>query len=152
MLALRRKKYQESLLAQTDQQLEQLQRLTSDVEFAAVQKDVMYGLQQGTAVLKQIHAEMGGIERVEKLLEENAEARAYEKEISDMLGGQLSNQEEDDVEDELEVMTREVEGPAVQVPDLPDIPQTELDAERERKERARARETQRRAAEEPLAA
>ena len=52
LLALRRKKYQESLLTKTDQQLAQLQALTSDVEFALVQKDVVFGLQQGTAVLK----------------------------------------------------------------------------------------------------
>lgn len=78
-LALRRKKYQESLLSKTDAQLAQLEQLTSDVEFALVQKDVLYGLQQGTAVLKEIHREMGGIENVEKLLGENEEARAYQE-------------------------------------------------------------------------
>lgn len=78
-LALRRKKYQESLLSKTDAQLAQLEVLTSDVEFALVQKDVLYGLQQGTAVLKEIHKEMGGIENVEKLLGENEEARAYQE-------------------------------------------------------------------------
>jgi charged multivesicular body protein 6 len=78
-LALRRKKYQESLLSKTDAQLAQLEILTSDVEFALVQKDVLYGLQQGTAVLKEIHREMGGIENVEKLLADNEEARAYQE-------------------------------------------------------------------------
>jgi hypothetical protein len=78
-LALRRKKYQESLLSKTDSQLAQLEQLTSDVEFALVQKDVLYGLQQGTAVLKEIHKEMGGIENVEKLLADNEEARAYQE-------------------------------------------------------------------------
>jgi hypothetical protein len=78
-LALRRKKYQEGLIQKTDAQLAQLEQLTSDVEFALVQKDVIYGLQQGTAVLKEIHKEMGGIENVEKLLGENAEARAYQE-------------------------------------------------------------------------
>lgn len=149
---MRRKKYQATLLAKTDLQLEQLQRLTADVEFAAVQKDVLYGLQQGTVVLKQIHAEMGAIERVEKLLEENAEARAYQQEISDMLGGQLSNQDEDDVEDELEEMSMEIEGLKKPVPHLPDTPQTDLDAVKEGRERAKAREAQRRAAEQPVAA
>jgi hypothetical protein len=78
-LALRRKKFQESLLAKTDAQLAQLEVLTSDVEFALVQKDVLYGLQQGTSVLKQIHKEMGGIENVEKLMGESEEARAYQE-------------------------------------------------------------------------
>ena len=78
-LALRRKKYQEGLIAKTDAQLAQLEQLTSDVEFALVQKDVIFGLQQGTSVLKEIHREMGGIENVEKLLGESEEARAYQE-------------------------------------------------------------------------
>lgn len=79
LLALRRKKYQESLLAKTDQQLAQLQALTSDVEFALVQKDVLFGLQQGTAVLKEINKEIGGLEKVEMILSESEEARAYQE-------------------------------------------------------------------------
>lgn len=79
LLALRRKKYQESLLVKTDAQLAQLEILTSDVEFALVQKDVLFGLQQGTTVLKEIHREMGGIENVEKLLGESEEAQAYQR-------------------------------------------------------------------------
>lgn len=78
LLALRRKKYQESLLSQTDAQLEQLEKLASNVEFALIQKDVVFGLQQGTKVLKEIHAEMGGIEHVEKLMGETADAIAYQ--------------------------------------------------------------------------
>ena len=79
LLALRRKKYQESLLAKTDAQLEQLEKLTSSVEFALVQKDVVFGLQQGTKVLGEIQREMGGIEHVEKLMGETAEAVAYQQ-------------------------------------------------------------------------
>lgn len=79
LLALRRKKYQESLLAKTDSQLEKLEELTSSVEFALVQKDVFFGLKQGTKVLQQIHKEMGGIEAVEKLMGESEEARAYQQ-------------------------------------------------------------------------
>lgn len=79
LLALRRKKYQESLLAKTDSQLEQLEQLTSSVEFAKIQKDIIFGLQQGTKVLKEIHAEMGGVDHVEKLMGETADAIAYQK-------------------------------------------------------------------------
>ena len=79
LLALRRKKYQESLLGKTDAQLEQLEILTASVEFALVQKDVLFGLQQGTRVLKQIHREMGGLAAVEKLMGETDEARAYQR-------------------------------------------------------------------------
>ena len=155
LLALRRKKYQESLLQKTDAQLEQLEKLTSSVEFALVQKDVLFGLQQGTAVLKQIHAEMGGLEAVEKMMGESEEARAYQQEISEALAGQMSNADEDEVEDELEAMEREVEG--VKMPDaptgtvlgegaLPDVPVSEVDAEQERERRRKERMKARRIA------
>jgi charged multivesicular body protein 6 len=140
-LALRRKKYQESLLSKTDAQLAQLEILTSDVEFALVQKDVLYGLQQGTAVLKEIHKEMGGIENVEKLLGENEEARAYQEvrmpllfsyyhgiltymlqEISELLANKMSNADEDEVEDELEALEAQVNGTTVPEFQFPDAP------------------------------
>jgi charged multivesicular body protein 6 len=155
LLALRRKKYQESLLTKTDAQLEQLEQLTSSVEFALVQKDVVFGLQQGTRVLQEIHKEMGGIEHVEKLMGETADAVAYQQvsaamdlrsrlllfchqqinfvlkqEISEMLGGKISNQDEDEVEEELEALEAELTGV------LPEVPSTELP----QKVRAEARE------------
>jgi len=39
---------------------------------------VLHGLKQGNEVLKEIHKELN-VESVEKLLEETAEARAYQK-------------------------------------------------------------------------
>lgn len=124
-----------------------------------MQKDVLYGLQQGTKVLHAIHKEMGGIEAVEKLMGETEEARAYQEvrpntiadlqgagivlilvelvqEISQMLAGQLSNQDEDEVEDELEALQREVEGPI----DLPSAPTAELPEEAEATQEQKAKE------------
>jgi charged multivesicular body protein 6 len=174
LLALRRKKYQESLLAKTDQHLSQLQALTGDVEFALVQKDVVFGLQQGTAVLKEIHKEMGGLERVELILEESAEAQAYQKvslsipcgffghydadnhfqEVSEMLGGRMSNADEDEVEDELEAMEREAAqaNGVVVMPDAPTeirqpLPDTPIKEPELAKERARNRAARRQAQE-----
>ncbi|KAK1639512.1 Snf7 family protein [Colletotrichum phormii] len=131
LLALRRKKYQESLLQKTDAQLEQLEKLTSSVEFAMIQKDVVFGLQQGTKVLKEIHSEMGGIEHVEKLMGETADAIAYQREVSEMLGGRISVQDEEEVEDELAALEASVAGEdAIRNPPkqhkLPTVPDTEL--------------------------
>ncbi|KAL1964314.1 hypothetical protein VTN77DRAFT_7134 [Rasamsonia byssochlamydoides] len=137
LLALRRKKYQESLLAKTDAQLAQLEQLTSQVEFALVQKDVLFGLQQGTKVLQAIQKEMGGLAAVEKLMEDTEEARAYQEEVSRMLAGQMSNQDEDEVEDELEALQREVEGP-VHLPDAPTATLPE-ETEEEKAQKAKAR-------------
>ncbi len=153
LLALRRKKYQESLLSKTDAQLEQLEKLTSSVEFALVQKDVLFGLQQGTQVLNQIHKEMGGLEAVEKLMGETEDARRYQEEISEALAGQMSNEDEDEVEDELEALEREVIG----LPDapnktivgkgtLPEVPKTELELEQEKVQKQKERAKQRRVA------
>ncbi|KAK1247079.1 hypothetical protein MKX08_000881 [Trichoderma sp. CBMAI-0020] len=119
LLALRRKKYQESLLSKTDAQLEQLEKLTASVEFAQIQKDVVFGLQQGTKVLSEIHAEMGGIEHVEKLMEENAEAIAYQNEISEMLGTRITAQDEEEVEDELAALEAEMSGVNQKLPTVP---------------------------------
>ncbi|KAH7040739.1 charged multivesicular body protein 6 [Microdochium trichocladiopsis] len=127
LLALRRKKYQESLLAKTDAQLDQLEQLTRNVEFALIQKDIVFGLQQGTKVLQEIHAEMGGIEHVEKLMGETADAVAYQQEVSEMLGGRISNQDEEEVEDELAALEAEVNGPSP-VAVLPNAPDTVLPA------------------------
>ena len=153
LLALRRKKYQESLLSKTDGQLEQLEKLTSSVEFALVQKDVLFGLQQGTKVLNQIHKEMGGLEGVEKMMGETEEARKFQEQISEALAGQMSNEDEDEVEDELEALEREVVG----LPDvpgrvvvgegtLPDVPTTVLEAEQDKLQKKKNRAKERRAA------
>ncbi|CAK7275053.1 Vacuolar protein sorting-associated protein 20 [Sporothrix epigloea] len=126
LLALRRKKYQESLLAKTDAQLEQLEKLTTNVEFALIQKDVVFGLQQGTNVLQEIHREMGGLAHIEKLMGETAEAIAYQNEVSEMLGGSMSNADEDEVEDELSALEAEM---AISLPSaqaiLPNVPDTQ---------------------------
>jgi charged multivesicular body protein 6 len=58
-----------------------------------------------------------------------------------MLAGQMSNADEDEVEDELEALQREVEGPAV-LPDAPSsvIPEpAEAERAQKAKERAQAR-------------
>ncbi|KAK5054654.1 hypothetical protein LTR84_001545 [Exophiala bonariae] len=156
LLALRRKKYQESLLSKTDSQLEQLEKLTSSVEFAQVQKDVVFGLQQGTQVLNMIHKEMGGLEGVEKMMADTEEARRYQEEISEALAGQMSNEDEDEVEDELEAMEREVSGVAAlpNAPNktivgegvLPEVPKTELELEQDRVQKQKERAKQRRIA------
>jgi len=107
LLALRKKKYQESLLSKTDAQLAQLEKLVMDVEFALVQKDVLFGLEQGTKVLEQINKEMGGVEKVDMLMERSSEAREYQREIGELLSGVMSRNEEEEVEEELDRLERE---------------------------------------------
>ena len=44
-----------------------------------MQKDVLFGLSQGTQVLQAIHKEMGGLEGVEKMMGDTEDARAYQE-------------------------------------------------------------------------
>ncbi|EJT97801.1 hypothetical protein DACRYDRAFT_71462 [Dacryopinax primogenitus] len=134
LIALRRRKYQEQLLGKTDQQLETLEQLVSSVEFSLVQKDVMFGLQQGNTVLKEIHKEMS-LEQVEKLMEDTAEAVAYQREIDEMLMSTMTVDEEEAVQRELAQLQAEQlrmpEVPStvpvvpVTVGKLPEVPTTE---------------------------
>jgi len=121
-----------------------------------VQKDVLFGLQQGTQVLNMIHKEMGGLEGVEKMMADSEEARRYQQEISEALAGQMSNEDEDEVEDELEAMEREISGVSA-LPDapnktilgegtLPEAPKTPLELEQERIQKQKERARQRRVA------
>lgn len=66
-------------MVKTTAQLDQLEVLTNSVEFALIQKEVLYGLKQGTEVLQEIHKEMGGLDNVEKLMGHSAEERAYQR-------------------------------------------------------------------------
>ncbi|KZW02594.1 Snf7-domain-containing protein [Exidia glandulosa HHB12029] len=120
LVALRRRKYQESILAKTDSQLENLEQLVSTIEFSLVQVAVMEGLKQGNDVLKEIHKELN-IDNVEKLLDETREAQAYQREVDEALMSQMTADEEEAVQQELEELVRLTQ-PDVQVPTLPEAP------------------------------
>ncbi len=52
LLALKKKKYQQTLLDKTDQQLFNIEELVSSIEFASVQQKVFDALKAGTTVLQ----------------------------------------------------------------------------------------------------
>jgi charged multivesicular body protein 6 len=102
----------------------------STIEFSLVEVSVLHGLKQGNEVLKEIHKELN-VEGVEKLLEETAEAREYQRvmfilflfharhprsprgidplcqEIDNMLMNTLSLDDEDAVQEELKALQQE---------------------------------------------
>ena len=49
-MLLRKKKHQETLLERTDKQLDNLEQLTHDIEFAQVERQVLDGLKSGNEV------------------------------------------------------------------------------------------------------
>ncbi|KAJ1736062.1 Vacuolar protein sorting-associated protein 20 [Coemansia biformis] len=103
LLALRRRKYQEQMIHTTDQQLSNLEQLMGTIEFSLLQKDVLFGLEQGSRVLTQLNKEMR-IEDVERLAEETADAIAYQEEVSEVLRTHMSAEDEEAVERELELL------------------------------------------------
>ena len=107
--ALRRRRYQETILQKTDTQLETLEGLVSNIEFSQIEASVMHGLAQGNAVLKEIHKEMT-IESVDKLMEETAEAQAYQREIDEALAGKMTAEDEEAVNAEMALLEREALG------------------------------------------
>ncbi|KAK9381432.1 ESCRT-III subunit protein VPS20 [Kockiozyma suomiensis] len=143
LLALRKRKYQAQLLTKTDSQLETLEKLTQSIEFALVEKDVLFGLQQGNQVLKEINKEMS-MDKVEKLLDESAAGIEYQNEISEMLADTITNAEEDEIEEELAALQREEI--AKRIPSVPtaDLPEQETEnAEEESEEEERVSERNR---------
>jgi hypothetical protein len=148
-----RRQYQTSLLQQTERQLETLEALTSSIEFALIEKDVLFGLQQGNQVLKEIHKGLT-LESVQRLMDDTAEGIHYQ-EISAMLAGVMTNDDEDAVEEELAAMEREIGGMVgeeeaevvVVVPDMLSAPRMSLEPSEDvkaqkAKERARARKAE----------
>lgn len=134
-LMLRKKKFQESLLEKTDGQLDNIDRMVTDLEFAQVESQVVQGLKVGNESLKKLH-QLLSLEDVEKIMDETREGIEYQQEIDDLLSGGLSAQDEDDVLAELDAIVQ-----AEVTDELPDVPDDELPEEK-RKERARKEKRQ----------
>ncbi|KAJ1647192.1 Vacuolar protein sorting-associated protein 20 [Coemansia asiatica] len=106
LLALRRRKYQEQMIQKTDEQLFNLQHLMETIEFSLVQKDILFGLEQGNKVLTQLNKEMR-LEDIERLAEDTADAIAYQNEVSELLRANMTVEDEESVLRELEELERQ---------------------------------------------
>lgn len=127
-MLLRKKKYQESLLSNADKQLENLEKLAADLEFAQVELKVLDGLKQGNAALKKVH-DMLDINEVEKIMDETREGIEKQQEIDAILTDVLTSEDEEDVLAELDALEAEEE--LQQRAKLPDVPSDELPAKEE---------------------
>lgn len=106
LIFLRKEQYQKQMILKTDEQLSVLEELVSSIEFAQVQRDVAFGLEQGASVLKEINSEMS-LEKIEKIMDDSAEGRMYQEEVSQLLSERITNSDELAVERELEQIESE---------------------------------------------
>lgn len=140
-LILRKKKYQENLLSTTDKEVEALEKLTNDLEFAQVQQQVIDGLKVGNEALKKIH-EILTIDEVERIMDETREGIEKQQEIDAIIStGALSQDDEDSVAAELEELVASTL-PAIDedIDDkLPEVPTEEPEVEKEKKKKAKER-------------
>ncbi|XP_055320728.1 charged multivesicular body protein 6-A [Sitodiplosis mosellana] len=135
---LRKKKYQEKLLETTDGQLENLEKLTSDLEYAQVEQKVLDGLKVGNEALKKVH-EILTIDEVERILDETREGVEKQREIDAAINqyadAALTEEDEEDVLAELDKLLGADEEAAAKPIELPEVPTDELPAVEETAER-----------------
>lgn len=100
LLCLKKKKYQQSCIEKLEVQLLNLEGMVNSIEFASMQNEVFKALEIGKNALEELNSQMS-LEDVEKLMDDTAEAIAYQEEIGQALGTALSAVDEDEIEAEL---------------------------------------------------
>ncbi|XP_046959541.1 charged multivesicular body protein 6-A [Vanessa cardui] len=118
---LKKKKYQEKLLQNADIQLEKLEQLTHDLEFTQIEVQVLDGLKTGNEALKKVH-DILNIDDIEKILDETREGIEKQREIDELISGQLTEEDDEAIDAELEaILDVKDELPEVPTDKLPDV-------------------------------
>lgn len=134
---LRSKKQQESMINTTFDQLTNLEQIIGTIEFKLIEKDVIYGLQQGNQVLQKLNNEMK-VEKIESIIDQLEDEKLKVDEVTELLGSvgpQLNRLEENEVDQELKNLEEEIHGKTKVEPQeeikpigdkLPDVPTGEI--------------------------
>lgn len=147
---LRKKRFQEEQLSKLDNMLDNIEKLTYDLEFTQVEMKVLDGLKAGNAALKKLH-QIINVDEVERIMDETREGIEKQKvcifegifilkrlhmilsffsllqEIDEILSGGLTQEDEDAVLDELNDLLAQEQEENVneKINNLPEVP-TEL--------------------------
>lgn len=145
-LLLKKKRYLESLLDKTDQQLDNLQQMVDNIEFAQIELKVVEGLKTGNKCLEEMHRIMS-LDDVEQIMADTQEAIEYQREIDELLGQNLTDEDEEAIAAELDsILIEDLPEPAakgtteeVVIAQLPEVPTTKpvVQEEEPAKERKR---------------
>ncbi|XP_053309028.1 charged multivesicular body protein 6 [Spea bombifrons] len=125
-LLLKKKRYQEQLLEKTDNQISNLEKMVEDIEFAQIELKVIEGLKLGNECLKKMH-EVMSIEEVERIMDETQEGIEYQRQIDELLSGNLTLEDEEAILEELEAITQE----DLELPEAPSEPLPDTTPEKE---------------------
>ena len=118
-LLLQKKKYTESLLEKTDGQLSNLEQMVGNVVFAQIELEVVEGLKKGNEALNTLHKIMS-LEDVETLMANTQDAVDYQREIDELLGTQLTQDDEESLLRELDQIVQGDEDRLIER--LPEVP------------------------------
>lgn len=96
-------------LGQKTQTVSQLEEIYNKIKEAADQVAVIRAIKSGTEVLHNLHAQIGGVENVEDIMEELQRELTIGKDINDVIektSVEASDVNEDAIDEELELLER----------------------------------------------
>lgn len=110
MAALKSKRLSEGFLKERVESLSQLEEVYSKIAQAADQVAILRVLEGSTLVLRNLHNETGGTEKVERLIEELGEETHRTNEVGQIIQGMAQDNafvDDDRLNEELESMLRD---------------------------------------------
>jgi len=87
MLALRKKRMHEQMVVDCETHVTRVDEMIDHIESAQVQAQVVAALKTGVDTLKKIQREIGGVDYVQKLMDEHADLAEMQQEINQELAG-----------------------------------------------------------------
>lgn len=102
--ALRSKKLAEQNLKQRSDTLLQLDEIYAKIEQAVDQVDIVNVMQDSTTALRTLHAQIGGVEKVDDVVEELRREMANVEEVNNVISEPVHAIDEGELDDELEEM------------------------------------------------